>query len=113
MSIVFATGVRPHDELARSAGLEIGERGGVIVDERCRTSDPVLGDRRSRVHRWSVLGASSPRLLPLAEVVCDNLLGGAATFPGADTATKLKLLDVDVAGFGDAFSTGEEHASMS
>ncbi len=38
----------------------------------------------------------------MAEVVADRLVGGAATFPGADTATKLKLLGVDVASFGDA-----------
>jgi nitrite reductase (NADH) large subunit len=38
-------------------------------------------------------------------VAADRLTGGAATFPGADTATKLKLLGVDVASFGDAFAT--------
>ncbi len=38
----------------------------------------------------------------MAEVVADRLLGGAAEFPGADTSTKLKLLGVDVASFGDA-----------
>ena len=37
-----------------------------------------------------------------AEVVADRLLGGAAEFPGADMSTKLKLLGVDVASFGDA-----------
>ena len=39
----------------------------------------------------------------MAEVVADRLLGGSATFPGADLSTKLKLLGVDVASFGDAF----------
>ena len=38
----------------------------------------------------------------MAEVVADRLLGGAAEFPGADMSTKLKLLGVDVASFGDA-----------
>lgn len=37
-----------------------------------------------------------------AEVVADRLLGGEAEFPGADMSTKLKLLGVDVASFGDA-----------
>src|SRR3712207_4561760 len=37
----------------------------------------------------------------MAEVVADRLLGGAAVFPGADLSTKLKLLGVDVASFGD------------
>jgi nitrite reductase (NADH) large subunit len=40
----------------------------------------------------------------MAEVVVDRLLGGSATFPGADVSTKLKLLGVDVASFGDAFA---------
>ena len=105
--VVFATGVRPRDELARSAGLEIGERGGVIVDERCRTSDPhvwAIGEVACIDGRcWGIIAPG----YAMAEVVTDNLLGGAATFPGADTATKLKLLGVDVASFGDAFSTGE------
>ena len=40
----------------------------------------------------------------MAEVVADRLLGGDATFEGADLSTKLKLLGVDVASFGDAFA---------
>ena len=40
----------------------------------------------------------------MAEIVADRLLGGEATFPGADISTKLKLLGVDVASFGDAFA---------
>ena len=40
----------------------------------------------------------------MAEVVADALLGGAAAFTGADMSTKLKLLGVDVARFGDAFA---------
>ncbi|MFD0803824.1 NAD(P)/FAD-dependent oxidoreductase, partial [Streptomonospora algeriensis] len=38
--VVFSVGVRPRDELARAAGLEIGPRGGVAIDSTCRTSDP-------------------------------------------------------------------------
>jgi nitrite reductase (NADH) large subunit len=41
----------------------------------------------------------------MAEVAADRILGGSATFPGADTSTKLKLLGVDVASFGDAHGT--------
>jgi nitrite reductase (NADH) large subunit len=43
----------------------------------------------------------------MAEVVADRLLGGTATFPGADTSTKLKLLGIDVASFGDAHAKAE------
>ncbi|MDU0315764.1 nitrite reductase large subunit NirB [Phycicoccus sp. M110.8] len=103
--VVFAVGVRPRDELARDAGLEVGERGGVVVDEACRTADP---------HVWAVgevacidgrcLGLVGPGYT-MAEVVVDRLLGGQGAFPGADLSTKLKLLGVDVASFGDAFAT--------
>jgi nitrite reductase (NADH) large subunit len=43
----------------------------------------------------------------MAEIVVDRLLGGSATFPGADTSTKLKLLGVDVASFGDVFAEAD------
>ncbi|MGO4471644.1 nitrite reductase large subunit NirB, partial [Arthrobacter sp. M-10] len=43
----------------------------------------------------------------MAEIVADRLHGGQATFPGFDTATKLKLSGVDVASFGDAFAKTE------
>ncbi|GGB71024.1 nitrite reductase [Knoellia flava TL1] len=102
--VVFAVGVRPRDELARACGLEVGERGGVVVDEACATADPAV---------WAIgevacidgrcLGLVAPGYT-MAEVVADRLLGGAGTFPGADLSTKLKLLGVDVASFGDAFA---------
>ena len=38
--VVFSAGIRPRDELARACGLAIGDRGGIVIDDRCRTSDP-------------------------------------------------------------------------
>ncbi|MGW6281831.1 nitrite reductase large subunit NirB [Kribbella sp. NPDC055071] len=105
--VVFATGVRPRDELGRAAGLAIGERGGVVVDEACRTAVPgvwAIGEVACIEGR--VWGLVAPGYT-MAEIVADRLLGGAATFPGADTSTKLKLLGVDVASFGDAFGATE------
>lgn len=103
--VVLATGVRPRDELARACGLEIGERGGVVVDDGCRTNDPAIsaiGEVACIEGRvWGIVAPG----YAMAEVTADRLLGGGATFPGADTATKLKLLGVDVASFGDAFGT--------
>src|SRR4051794_12775722 len=102
--VVFSAGIRPRDELARAADLPLGERGGVVVDDTCRTADP---------HIWAIgevacldgrtYGLVAPGYA-MAEVVADRLTGGGATFPGADLATKLKLLGVDVASFGDAFA---------
>lgn len=37
--IVFSAGIRPRDDLARSGGLAVGERGGIVIDDYCRTSD--------------------------------------------------------------------------
>ena len=103
--VVFATGVRPRDELAGPSGLATGERGGVVVDEACRTSDP----RVSAIGEVACIGGRCLGLVApgytMAEVAVDRLLGGDATFPGADLSTKLKLLGVDVASFGDAFAT--------
>jgi nitrite reductase (NADH) large subunit len=102
--VVFAVGVRPRDELARDCGLEVGERGGVVVDETCATADPsvwAIGEVACVEGRC--LGLVAPGYA-MAEVVADRLLGGSGTFPGADLSTKLKLLGVDVASFGDAFA---------
>ncbi|WP_176561882.1 nitrite reductase large subunit NirB [Mycolicibacterium palauense] len=100
--LVFAAGVRPRDELARAAGLALAERGGVLTDRSCVTSDPnvyAIGEVAAVEGRCYGLVAPG---YTTAEVVADRLVGGAAEFPGADLSTKLKLLGVDVASFGDA-----------
>ncbi len=110
--VIFATGVRPRDELARAAGLPIGERGGVIVDDGCVTDDPsIYAIGEVACIQGRVWGLVAPGYA-MAEIAVDRLLGGPATFPGADTSTKLKLLGVDVASFGDAFATGEGALSV-
>ncbi|HLL66098.1 MAG TPA: nitrite reductase large subunit NirB [Micromonosporaceae bacterium] len=100
--VVIAAGVRPRDDLARQAGLAVGARGGVVVDEACRTGQPdvyAIGECAEIEGRCYGLVAPG---YAMAEVVADRLLGGSAVFPGADTSTKLKLLGVDVASFGAA-----------
>ncbi len=100
--VVFSAGVRPRDDLARSCGLPVGDRGGVVVDESCRTEDRdiyALGECASAGGR--VYGLVGPGYA-MAEVVADRLLGGSSTFTGADLSTTLKLLGVEVASFGDA-----------
>ncbi|MEU8255804.1 nitrite reductase large subunit NirB [Micromonospora inaquosa] len=105
--VVVAAGIRPRDQLARDAGLPLGPRGGVLVDATCRTGD----ERIWAVGECAAVDGTCHGLVApgyaTAEVVADRLVGGAATFPGADTATKLKLLGVDVASFGDAHGTTE------
>lgn len=102
--IVAAIGISARDELAREAGLDIGSRGGAVIDATCATSAP---------HVWAIgevacfedicMGLVAPANA-MAEVVADRLAGGAAEFDGFDTAAKLKLAGMDVASFGDGFA---------
>lgn len=105
--VIFAAGIRPRDELARAAGLAIGDRGGVLTDLSCRTSDPdiyAVGEVAAIDGRcYGLVGPGYTS----AEVVADRLLDGSAEFPEADLSTKLKLLGVDVASFGDAMGATE------
>ena len=105
--VVFSAGIRPADALARAAGLQVGERGGVVVDDGCRTSAEdvyAVGECAAALCRcWGLVAPG----YTMAEVVVDRLLGGTATFDGADLSTKLKCLGIDVASFGDAFATEE------
>ncbi len=117
--VIVAIGVRPRDELFRAANgpevegiapqFQLGPRGGVVISDDCSTEVPGI---------WAIgevanfggmcLGLVAPANT-MAEIVADRLHGGVATFPGFDTATKLKLSGVDVASFGDAFAR-TEHA---
>ena len=102
--VVFSAGIRPRDELARAAGLEVGERGGVVVDEACRTSDPaIFAIGECAIAAGRIWGLVAPGY-QMARVVADRLLGGDTVFAGADLSTKLKLMGIDVASFGDAFA---------
>ena len=104
--VIFSAGIRPRDALARGAGLAVAERGGVLVDEQCRSSvDNIWAIGECAAPGGRMYGLVAPGYT-MAEVVVDTLLGGAAgAFTGADMSTKLKLLGVDVASFGDAFAT--------
>ncbi|HEX4023700.1 MAG TPA: nitrite reductase large subunit NirB [Steroidobacteraceae bacterium] len=131
--VVFSAGVRARDELARAAGLAVAERGGIVIDDHCRTCDPdiyAIGECAS----WNgrVFGLVAPgyqmAAVAAAQLQADVVraeateleaaapaaaLAGPAPpeaahrFTGADLSTKLKLLGVDVASIGDAHA---EHA---
>ena len=110
--VIFAAGVRPRDELAREAGLTIAERGGVLTDFSCVTSDPdVYAIGEVAAIEGVCYGLVGPGYTS-AEVVADRLLEGAAEFGEADMSTKLKLLGVDVASFGDAMGVTENSLSV-
>ena len=100
--VVFSAGIRPRDELARDAGLTMGERGGVVIDDHCRTSDPdVLAIGEVALWNDSIFGLVGPGY-QMAKAALDTLTGGDRAFTGADMSTKLKLMGVDVGAIGDA-----------
>ncbi|MGE5638741.1 MAG: nitrite reductase large subunit NirB [Clostridia bacterium] len=100
--VLFSAGIRPRDELARRAGLAVGERGGIQIDSRCRTSNPdVYAIGECALWQGRTFGLVAPGY-QMAEVAARNLLGEDVHFLGADMSTKLKLMGVDVASLGDA-----------
>ena len=103
--LVISAGIRPRDELAKLAGLEVGTRGGIIVNERMQTSDPsIFAIGECALYNQMIYGLIAPGY-EMAEIVAANLCGASKMFNGFDMSTKLKLIGVDVASFGDAFIT--------
>ncbi|MGA7812030.1 nitrite reductase large subunit NirB, partial [Caballeronia sp.] len=103
--IVFSAGIRPRDEIARAAGLAIGPRGGIAIDDACRTSDPdIFAIGECALWNGQTYGLVAPGY-EMARVTARQLLGEQAAFGGADMSTKLKLMGVDVASIGDAHGT--------
>jgi nitrite reductase (NADH) large subunit len=101
--IVFSAGIRPRDELARAAGLPIGERGGIRIDSSCRTANPdIYAVGECALWEGRTFGLVAPGY-QMAEVAARHLAGESGVqFLGADMSTKLKLMGVDVCSIGDA-----------
>lgn len=99
--VIVSAGIRPRDELAKQCGLTLGERGGVAVNDRLQTSDPdIFAIGEVALHRGMIYGLVAPGYT-MAETVAANLTGEERVFKGADLSTKLKLMGIDVASFGD------------
>jgi nitrite reductase (NADH) large subunit len=100
--VLFSAGIRPRDELARTSGLEVGQRGGIVIDNQCRTSDDsIYAIGECALWNGMIYGLVAPGYAMARTVVAD-LAGETASFTGADMSTKLKLMGVDVASIGDA-----------
>lgn len=99
--IIVSAGIRPRDELARDSDLEVGERGGILVNDHLQTSDPdIYAVGEVALHSNMIYGLVAPGY-QMAEVAATHLCQGEAHFTGCDLSTKLKLMGVDVASFGD------------
>lgn len=106
--LVISAGIRPRDELAKLAGLEVGTRGGILVNEKLQTSDEyIFAIGECALYNEMIYGLVAPGY-EMAEVVASTLCDINKSFQGFDMSTKLKLIGVDVASFGDAFITEPE-----
>ncbi len=110
--IIVSAGIRPRDELAKDCGLDVHPRGGVIINNKLQTSDPdIYAIGEVALHNGLIYGLVAPGY-EMADVLASNLLGDRKEFKGADTPTKLKLMGVDVANFGDAFGETPDSKTM-
>ncbi len=100
--LLFSAGIRPQDALALDCKLELGERGGIVVNDQCQTSDPdVYAIGECALWGGRIYGLVAPGY-KMAQVACDHINAEDNAFTGADMSTKLKLMGVDVASIGDA-----------
>lgn len=100
--ILFSAGIRPRDQLAKECGLEVGPRGGIVINDQCQTSDStIFAIGECALWNGQIFGLVAPGY-QMARTLAESLSGGEAAFQGADMSTKLKLLGVDVASIGDA-----------
>ncbi|MDO6687489.1 MULTISPECIES: nitrite reductase large subunit NirB [unclassified Agarivorans] len=112
--ILFSAGIRPQDQLARETGLELGPRGGIVINNQCQTSNPdIYAIGECALWEGKIFGLVAPGY-SMAKVTVDHIAGEQAKeFAGADMSTKLKLMGVDVASIGDAHANTEGALSYS
>jgi rhodanese-related sulfurtransferase len=104
--VILAIGVRPDSSLARDAGLSIGLRGGIVVDEQMRTSDPRIWAIGDAVEVPDVL-TGQETVLPLAgpahrqgRVAAESIAGRATRFRGVQATAVVGALGLTIASTG-------------
>ena len=114
--LVISAGIKPRDELAVQCGLEVGPRGGIVVNDYLQTSDPsIYAIGECALYKGMIYGLVAPGY-EMADVLVKNIVRSQsvpsfqerASFTGFDMSTKLKLIGVDVASFGDPFRNGAD-----
>ena len=103
---ILAIGVRPNGELAKAAGLQVNARGGIVVDDYLRTSDPsiyAVGD----VTEITDYIDGSRTMIPLAgpankqgRIAADNIAGGEERYTGTQGTSVVKVFDLTAAATG-------------
>ncbi|HBY86833.1 MAG TPA: nitrite reductase (NAD(P)H), partial [Colwellia sp.] len=115
--ILFSAGIRPYDNLAREFDLTLGERGGIVVNNQCQTSDDnIYAIGECALWNNFIFGLVAPGYA-MAKVAAKHIAGFTsegngengeiAEFTGADMSTKLKLMGVEVGSIGDAHGKTE------
>ena len=106
--IVFSAGIRPQDALARQSSLDIGERGGIVIDNFCKTSDAnIYAIGECSLWNGRIYGLIAP-CNQMATIAAEQITNtGISEFTGFDMSTKLKLMGVDVGSIGDAHANIE------
>ncbi|TBR41777.1 nitrite reductase large subunit [Marinomonas agarivorans] len=104
--ILFSAGIRPYDQLARESGLEVGDRGGITINNHCLTSHPdIYAIGECALWQGRIYGLVAPGYSMAKAAVAHLFSTGGNAFTGADMSTKLKLLGCDVGSIGDAHAT--------
>ncbi|MEL7065282.1 MAG: FAD-dependent oxidoreductase, partial [Bacteroidota bacterium] len=112
--LIISAGIRPRDELGRACGLEVGVRGGIVVDETMKTSDDnIYAIGEIALYNQMIYGLVAPGY-DMAEVAVKQILGHSEVkmAEAIDMSTKLKLIGVDVASFGEPFMPAEKGHSI-
>lgn len=106
--LVISAGIKPRDELARISGLEVGVRGGIVVNNQMQTSDPsIFAIGEAALYNQNIYGLVAPGY-EMADVAAEQILNGDKTMRETiDMSTQLKLIGVEVASFGDPFIENE------
>lgn len=102
--LVISAGIKPRDELGRVGGLEVGERGGILVNNRMQTSDAhIYAIGEVALYNSMIYGLVAPGY-EMADVAAEQILNNDKTMRETiDMSTQLKLIGVEVASFGDPF----------
>ncbi|MDR6843434.1 nitrite reductase large subunit NirB [Flavobacterium granuli] len=106
--LVISAGIKPRDELGRVSGLEVGVRGGIVVNNKMQTSDPnIYAIGEVALYNQMIYGLVAPGY-EMADVAAEQILNGDKTMRETiDMSTQLKLIGVEVASFGDPFIENE------
>lgn len=112
--LVISAGIRPRDELGKTCGLDMGVRGGITVNNKMQTSDPeIYAIGEVALYNQMIYGLVAPGY-EMADVAVEQIIGNEEVLMSADIdmSTKLKLIGVDVASFGEPFMPVEKGHSI-